>query len=115
MFNDPTPLHLRRLAPAMQALAFQFINDLRGAGIPAYISSSTRTIEEQRRLVKAGRSKTYNSRHLTGRAFDYDVLGWSRDKLPRDWMLTVGEYGESLGMKWGGRFTGFYDGGHFEI
>lgn len=115
MFRDPTPSHLRRLDPQFAPLALRFINDLRAAGIPAYISSSRRTIEEQRNLVKAGRSKTMNSKHLKGRAFDFDVLGWSRDKLPRDWFEEVGQHGESLGMRWGGRFTGFYDAGHFEI
>lgn len=114
-FNDPTLTHIGRLQPSVGYAGWQLINALRTFGIPAYISSSTRTPAEQAALVRAGRSRTQNSKHLTGRAFDIDILGWSRDDLPRWWWLAVGELGESLGLNWGGRWTTFYDAGHFEI
>ena len=103
------------LHPAIQTPAAQFINGLRDVGVYAYISSGKRTTAEQRALVASGASKTMNSKHLTGKAFDFDVVGWNRDALPRWWLDKVGEYGESLGLRWGGRFSGFYDGGHFEL
>lgn len=114
-FNDPTERHLAKLQPRTAAVALVFINAMREAGIPAYISSSTRTQAEQDALVARGLSKTRNSRHLTGNAFDIDILGYGRDQLPRAWWNAVGEYAEAMGMKWGGRFTGFYDAGHFEF
>lgn len=40
------------------------------SGIPAFITDTTRTIEEQRELVRKGYSKTMNSKHLTGEAVD---------------------------------------------
>lgn len=115
MFNDPTEWHLSIVQPELASLGYQFINDLRDAGIPAWISSSLRSVAEQNRLVASGRSHTMHSKHLTGRAFDIDILGYSRDQLPRWWWTAIGEYGEGLGLRWGGRFTGFFDAGHFEI
>ena len=113
-FNDPTLSHINNLHPELAARALLLINALRDIGVPAYISSSTRTRTEQKRLVSQGRSKTTESKHLIGRAFDFDVLGWSRDALPKDWLMGVGQYAEGLGLKWGGRWK-FYDGGHFEL
>lgn len=40
------------------------------AGLPVIVTDTTRTIEEQRELVKKGYSKTMNSKHLTGEAVD---------------------------------------------
>lgn len=114
-FNDPTPARLAELNPQTAARAVQFINDLRNAGIPAWISSGHRSYAEQARLVATGASKTYKSKHLEGRAFDIDILGFGRDDLPRWWWDAVGRYGKSLGLKWGGDFKNFYDAGHFEL
>lgn len=114
-FNDQTIRHLNSLQPAVAARGFQFINALRQAGIPAYISSSRRTYAEQGRLVASGASQTMNSKHVQGRAFDIDILGYGRDDLPSWWWLALGKYGERLGLAWGGRWTTFYDAGHFEL
>lgn len=114
-FNDPTLRHIQGLQPPVAALAYQFINDLRAAGIPAWISSAVRTKTEQAKLVAAGASKTMRSKHLEGRAFDIDILGYGRDDLPRWWWTAVGQYAEAIGLRWGGRFTGFFDAGHFEL
>ena len=114
-FNDPTIRNLNNLSAPVAARGFQFINALRAAGIPAYISSGRRTYTEQARLVAAGASQTMNSKHVQGRAFDVDILGYSRDALPKWWWLQLGEYAERLGLRWGGRWAGFYDAGHFEL
>jgi len=115
-FNDETLKHIRSFHPVTAALALQFIDDLRAAGIPAYIGQQggRRSQAEQSRLVASGASRTYRSKHLDGRAFDIDILGYGRDQLPRWWWDAVGRYGKSLGLKWGGDFKGFYDAGHFE-
>lgn len=114
-FSDPTPRHLASLHPYVAARAYQLINAMREVGIPAWISSSVRTQREQDALVASGASRTRNSYHVAGRAFDIDILGYGRDDLPKWWWDQVGAYGERLGFRWGGRFTGFYDAGHFEL
>ena len=113
-FNDQTLAHLNRLQPRAAALGFQLINAMRAAGIPAHISSGRRTHAEQASLVQRGASKTMQSKHVDGRAFDIDILGYGRDDLPKWWWLQVGQYAERLGLRWGGRWTSFYDAGHFE-
>lgn len=114
-FNDQSIRHLNTLQARPAALGFQLVNALRAAGIPAYISSGRRTNNEQAKLVSSGKSRTLNSKHLSGRAFDIDILGYGRDDLPKWWWLQVGQYAERLGLTWGGRWTSFYDAGHFEV
>lgn len=114
-FNDQTIRYLNTLQPAVAARGFQFINALRQAGIPAYISSGRRTYTEQARHVASGASNTMKSKHIEGRAFDVDILGYNRDDLPKWWWLAIGQYGERLGLRWGGRWTSPYDAGHFEL
>ncbi|MDE2232478.1 MAG: M15 family metallopeptidase [Candidatus Omnitrophica bacterium] len=114
-FNDPTPAYVADLDPTIAPLAVAFINGLRSVGVPAWISSGRRNAATEASLVASGRSTTMHSKHLTGQAFDYDVLGFGRDQLPQWWMLLVGQYGESLGLTWGGRWTTLYDPGHFQV
>lgn len=115
MFTDRTDYHLGSFTPRTQALAIQLINALRAEGIPAYISSGRRSAIEQASLVAKGASRTLKSKHITGQAFDIDILGYGRDELPTWFWNIVGQYGEGLGLKWGGRFKNFYDGAHFEV
>ena len=85
------------------------------------IIDTLRTPEEQRANIEKGVSWTLNSKHLTGNAIDicpysqYDLHG--PDKLAWDsgdpvWQA-VGKVGESLGLRWGGRWQQ-KDMGHFE-
>ncbi len=113
-FVDPTISHLRRLAPQTQRAAIDMVIHLRNLGVPLWISSSTRTLQQQRRLVSEGASRTLNSKHLTGQAFDVDVLGFARDDVPLWWWQSLARLGNSLGLLNGGRFTGLADWGHFE-
>ena len=113
--RDPTPGHLEQLTPETAELAVQLVNAARQVGVPLIITSSRRSQDEQRRLVQAGRSQTMNSAHLRGEAFDVDVMGVSRDQVPRWWWDSLGPYGEALGLRWGGRWRSLYDPGHFEL
>lgn len=109
--NDPTLGHLQTLEPRTRALATQLIIAVRTAGIPLIITSSKRGITEQIQLVWEGKSKTYNSKHLSGRAFDVDVAGWSRDAVPRWFWDALGNFARQLGLKWP---IPDWDPGHFE-
>ena len=78
-----------------------------------------RNLNRQRELFKAGKSKTLNSRHLTGHAVD--MVPW-----PVDWndlarfevvAEAMKEAAEELNVEldWGGDWKSFYDGPHFEL
>ena len=93
---------------------------------PIVVLCWKRTEEEQKILVNRGASKTMNSMHLIGLAIDIafledieddGVINWKPDKYKE-----LGEYWESLGGRWGGRFGDDpttekiegWDAGHFE-
>lgn len=75
-----------------------------------------RTKEQQEIHVKAGRSKTMNSRHMERLAIDFNffvggVLTYDYDKIE-----PLGKYWCQLSEKnqWGGYFNSFQDTPHFE-
>ena len=109
---DPTPGHLALLEPNIRARAIYLVNAARAAGVPLIITSSRRSFVEQIKLVATGKSKTYTSRHLSGRAFDVDVAGWRRDAVPRTFWNALGPYARGLGLNWP---LPDWDPGHFEL
>lgn len=93
------------------------------------VGEGLRSLERQRMLFNKGKSKTMNSRHLTGHAvdllpypFDGDV---DEDGVPNieDWdqyypiadamKQAAVEYGVDL--EWGGDWKSFKDGPHFQL
>lgn len=80
-----------------------------------------RTRERQALLVAAGASQTYASRHLTGHAVD--LAPRIEGEVRWDWPLydllgpVVKAEAARLGVRivWGGDWTGFRDGPHFEL
>jgi len=111
---DATLRHIRNLSPNIQDAAWFLVYYVRTAGVDLQITSSVRTRAEQARLVGIGASRTLQSKHLIGEAFDVDVHGYGRDQIPLWWFEQLGQLGEYLGFRWGGRFSGFKDYGHFE-
>ena len=107
-FVDPTPAAINSLQPAFQPYAIYFINALRDAGWPAIITSGTRSAAHNAAVGGA-----QDSHHLMGTAFDYGVLGYVLLDQDPAALLAVGEFGEQLGLRWGGRFSS-YDPGHFD-
>lgn len=80
------------------------------------VTSGLRSPEKQAQLIKAGLTQARNSRHLSGTAFDVSFAGLTRQQaldLPSWVWKAVGEAGERLGLRWGGRFTDF-DPFHFD-
>jgi peptidoglycan L-alanyl-D-glutamate endopeptidase CwlK len=80
-----------------------------------------RSLERQRQLVAEGRSRTLNSRHLTGHAVDLAPL--ERDQPVWDWPA-YGRLAEivkqaarevSVPIEWGGDWTTFRDGPHWQL
>lgn len=80
-----------------------------------------RTMQRQRELVTSGASKTMNSRHLTGHAVDLLPIG--KDGPAFDWPLydklgpavKAAADAEGVEITWGGDWTKFRDGPHFQL
>ncbi len=78
-----------------------------------------RNINRQRELVKAGKSTTMNSRHITGHAVD--MVPWPVDwnDLERFEVMSeaMKQAAEELDIPivWGGDWKSFYDAPHFEL
>ena len=85
------------------------------------VIEGVRSKARQEQLVKAGASKTMNSRHLTGHAVDLAAL--VNDSIRWDWPLyfkiadAMKKAAVQLKIKivWGGDWRTFKDGPHFEL
>lgn len=97
--------------------------------LPFVVTEGLRTRERQTELVRIGASQTMASRHLTGHAVDLAYWLDDGDGAPEageirwDWPLyaklgaMVKEVARDLGIPvvWGGDWTTFRDGPHFEL
>lgn len=80
-----------------------------------------RSNERQAALVKAGASRTMDSRHITGHAVDLGA--WVDRRVAWDWPLyheiAVAMLSAAKELKvpivWGGNWKSFPDGPHFEL
>jgi peptidoglycan L-alanyl-D-glutamate endopeptidase CwlK len=85
------------------------------------VTEGLRTLAQQQRLVTAGASQTLRSRHLTGHAVDLAVLldGEVSWHWPLYQRLSLGMKAaaqlEGVRIVWGGDWTTFKDGPHFEL
>jgi len=85
------------------------------------VTEGLRTKARQAQLVKAGASRTMNSRHITGHAIDVAAL--VNGEVRWDWPLyaaiakIVKAAAKDLGVPiiWGGDWKSFRDGPHFEL
>ena len=89
--------------------------------VPFRITEGIRTHARQADLVKAGASRTMNSRHLTGHAVDVVPMigGKPRWDWPPFYQIADAfkEAAKDLGVPivWGGDWRTFKDGPHFEL
>lgn len=89
--------------------------------VPFIVTEGLRTAERQAELVKAGASKTLQSRHLTGHAIDLAALVGSEVRW--DWPLysklatAMKQAATEVGVpiEWGGDWKSFKDGPHFQL
>jgi peptidoglycan L-alanyl-D-glutamate endopeptidase CwlK len=91
-------------------------------GARFHVTCGLRTEDEQRRLVKAGKSRTMKSRHLTGHAVDFVVAepggGVSYDH--RDMAACAAIFKQAaaelkIPIEWGGDWKSFVDTPHIEL
>lgn len=85
------------------------------------ILEGRRTAERQRQLMKAGATRTLNSRHLTGHAVDLGAF--VAGEVRWDWPLyhrladamKAAAIELDVPLQWGGDWRSFKDGPHFEL
>ena len=93
------------------------------------IIEGLRSIERQKQLYAAGKSKTLNSRHITGHAVDLAPWPINGD-FDSDGILNIADWDEyypiadamkeaaqdlGVSLEWGGDWKGFPDGPHFQL
>lgn len=127
---------LNLLDPLLKALCEQFLERCKAEGISVIVTQTHRSAEYQNQLYAQGRNgdkrpivtnaRAGNSAHEwnrdghpCARAFDIAIkrsdgtLNW--DSGSKDW-LKAGSIGLSLGLDWGGAWTGkFKDAPHFQL
>lgn len=97
--------YISTLQPYLRPYAEYLVVAFNDAGWPLIVTSGRRSSSRQAELIRAGYTTATRSRHLTGDAFDVGLRGYKWRDVP-EWVWDiVGEYGESLGLRWGGRFT----------
>ena len=123
---DPrSAANIATLIPAAQAKAREWLLKCLEAGINVKIIAGTRTYQEQAALYAKGRTtagpKVTNARagyswHNFGVGWDFvvfDAKGQPQWESPL--MEKCGRIAESLGLEWGGHWTGFQDTPHIQV
>ncbi|CAB4146587.1 D-alanyl-D-alanine carboxypeptidase [uncultured Caudovirales phage] len=91
-------------------------------GARFHVTCGLRTVEEQTRLYKAGKSRTMKSRHLTGHAVDFVVAepggGVSYDHADMAACADIFKRAAKelgIAIEWGGDWKSFVDTPHIEL
>jgi peptidoglycan L-alanyl-D-glutamate endopeptidase CwlK len=100
----------------------QFLALLTQQRIYVVIIETKRTLKRQIQLLEDGKTLTLDSDHLSGDAIDLaPVKLYERQRVREiQWDTSdplwerIGSIAESLGLEWGGRWTGFRDFVHFQ-
>lgn len=120
--RDPLDARSRaRLAGVHPALVAVVEEAARTSPVPFIITEGRRTPERQAALVRAGASRTLNSRHLTGHAVD--VAARVEGRIRWDWPLypriaaafKAAAQAQGVALVWGGDWPRLRDGPHFEL
>lgn len=132
---EPTARDLERLKGVDTVLATVTLQVIKRHPVECHVSEGLRTAARQKELVAAGKSRTLDSKHLTGHAVDLVVMkagqpDWSPKaytELARTFAQVALEFG--LPIRWGGSWrwisgpnchdfpflsAKFFDGPHFE-
>lgn len=110
--------NLRGIHPDLRRVIDRALQD---SPLDFVVIEGLRTRERQEKLVASGASKTMNSRHLTGHAVDLMPIGPNGPAF--DWPLydklgpavKAAAQAEGVELDWGGDWTSFRDGPHFEL
>jgi len=125
VFDHRSETNIATLLPAAQAKARQWLRKCLNAGINVRIICGNRTYQEQAELYAKGRTAPGPvvtnagpgySWHNFGVAWDFvvfDANGEPQWESPL--MEHCGRIAESLGLEWGGSWTGFQDTPHIQL
>lgn len=118
-YSSRSKKNLRGIHPDLRQVIDKALQD---SPLDFIVIEGLRSTARQSQLVSTGASQTMNSRHLTGHAVDLLPIG-PDGKAAFDWPLyhklgpAVEKAAKELGvpLTWGGRWTSFKDGPHFEL
>lgn len=85
------------------------------------VLEGVRTLATQRQYYAAGKTRTMNSRHLTGHAVDLapvvgGAVSWDWDHFhPLAEAMKAAAQAEKVRVTWGGDWVKFKDGPHWEL
>jgi peptidoglycan L-alanyl-D-glutamate endopeptidase CwlK len=121
LIMELSKLSLERLEGVDERLKAIVIECAARCPYPFNVSEGLRTKEQQREYVRQGKSRTMNSKHLTGKAVDLYPLtmnrkqvDWSRFDELADLMQQVAS-DQGTEIVWGGNWKTFVDKCHFEL
>lgn len=85
------------------------------------VIEGVRSLDRQHQLYNEGKSKTLNSRHLTGHAVD--LMAWVNGGGSWDWeyyhkiadAMKAAAKELDVDLEWGGDWKSFKDGPHFQL
>jgi peptidoglycan L-alanyl-D-glutamate endopeptidase CwlK len=97
------------------------VQRLTDEGVQFKVIEGVRSLERQKMLFASGKSKTMNSRHLTGHAVDLAPLVMGQ--IHWDWpafhilaaTVKAAAKAENVPLEWGGDWTSFPDGPHWQL
>lgn len=112
---------LRGVHPDLVRIVMRCAADWKDAETGFIVTCGLRTLAEQKVLVAKGASKTLRSRHLTGHAVDLACV--IKGQVRWDWPLydrlakamKAAAKAEKVPLEWGGDWTTFKDGPHFQL
>ena len=114
-------LSKKRLEGVDERLTAIVIETAARCPFPFNVSEGLRSVEQQREYVRQGKSRTMNSKHLTGKAVDLYPLSmdrkqvdWSRFEELADLMFQVASE-QGTEIVWGGHWKTFVDKCHFQL
>lgn len=126
ILNPKSETKLKKVHPDLIRVVRRTARLIKDKSFGFIITCGVRTLEEQKKLLKQGATRTLNSRHIPGKdgyakAVDFAVT--LDGKVRWDWPLYQRLSGivkeaakqENVSITWGGDWKTFKDGPHFEL
>lgn len=119
--NAASDARLRGVHPDLARVVRRCAADWADPETGFIVTCGLRTIEEQRLLYQKGATRTMRSRHLTGHAVD--LAATVQGQVRWDWPLytklskamKAAAKAEKVPIEWGGDWTTFKDGPHYQL